>query len=637
MIVAEVIPITSSILTESLSYFSASKIESGTIVTIPLRKKNIKGIVISTSNVENIKQNLRQQNFKIRNILDIHNSSIFSGAYLKTVSQIKNYYLLNTGKVINITYPKYILDNINKFSSKTNPPENNIFNKVLLQKRYSQRISYYKELLHNNLSENKSTHIICPTKEHCGKIFTELNGSFEKYLIQLHSGVSKTKLDKIYKNINNVNIIISTPNFIDVHSNNKTTIILEKDSSSYYYKTVSPYIDMRIFIEQYAKNSNINLIIADSILRPKRYEKFISKDIPKEIFSKNKITTINAHKEKKQKQTDRQRIEALKEKKDFSPILEKMSIHIKNSVENNEKIFCYVQKKGHAPIIICKDCGKVAVSKDSMTPYSLYIRTNKGKKEHIFLNKITGKSIPAFDVCQFCSGWKLKPMGIGTNIVADELEKIYPKAKIFILDSSNIKTKKQLKTLLDSFNKKSKETKILVGTQKALPYLNNIDSSFLISIDSIFAQMSYTSDMRALYIINEIYEATIKHLFIQSRNILENSLPILKNNNFKNFIKLSLDDSKQYKIDPFGTLIKINHICKKADYEQIYNLYKDRLSRYIPDIKANTHPKLGFIELNILLHVDRDSWNIDTQDQTLSRLLPFSERDINIEINPEVF
>ena len=115
------------------------------------------------------------------------------------------------------------------------------------------------------------------------------------------------------------------------------------------------------------------------------------------------------------------------------------------------------------------------------------------------------------------------------------------------------------------------------------------------------------------------------------------NLPILIHGDYSQTVTQLLSDAEKYLIHPYGTLIKINHICLKKDYSKVYNLYKNRLEKYNPDIRIRPYFKKEYITMTILLHVDRTLWSRNNQDRTLSERLPFGERNIHLEINPEVF
>lgn len=638
MFALEIIPITSSILTESLTYFSKEPVSPGTIVTVPLRNKNITGILLSSNNVRDIKQNLRHQNFKIKHISKIHDKELFSPAYLGAILLLKNYYLVHTGKLIDITYPKMILKNIPEFTHTKNiNKKNTTYKERLLQESYQNRIKKYIALSKKNKEKNKSLHIVCPTIQHAKKIHKDLEKTNLKNVHILHGKTSKKKLMETYEaSLKEPSILISTAIFIDFSLLNKSHIILEKDSSSYYYRAIAPIIDLRLLVQEYAKQSNIEIIFADNLLRPIRFkDKYIPK---KELFSNEKIKIIDVNKKQIKKKTDRERIEELGEGKIFSPISKEIITSIRKSLEKNQKIFCYVQKKSLAPILSCKTCGNIAMDTKSKKPYSLYIKKNNetGEKERIFINPKTGEQIPAFDLCNYCHTGTLELFGIGTNTVAEKLNGEFPNTNILICDSFHIKNETSLKNLFKKFNNRDQKT-ILIGTQKAIPYIENIDNSYIISIDGMFSQMSYTTDFRALYIIKNIEEQTKNKLYIQSRNTLVNNLPILKDNDIKKFIEERLSEAKSFSIHPYGTLLKITHTCKVSNYRKITELYSNRLKSWNPHMQIKPASKKNMVTLEVLLQLAKNTWELYIQNQELSKNLPLGEHNINIEINPEVF
>ncbi|MCD5390044.1 MAG: hypothetical protein LR005_01520 [Candidatus Pacebacteria bacterium] len=683
MIVAEIIPITSSILAESLSYFSATQITPGTVVTIPLRKQEIRGIVVSTSEVQNLKQNLRNQNFKIRNIITVHDETVFSSAYLNTVQQLKNYYVLPAGKLIDITYPKYITKHFDEFCYDAVghlPPNKRQYSKSLLQKSYSERIKYYEFFLQEKIKNNESVHIICPTVLEVKKIHRDLQDFFVGNIHLLHGKTTAKKITSTYTELRKKpSVIISTAQFIDVSALNKTIIIIESDSSSYYYRAVAPKIDYRIFIEEYAKNSQIQIIFADSILRAKRFSEktLFHENVDMQIFLPEKIKLISTISKTPMKQSDAQRIKDIDKKRvAFSPFSDEILKHIKKSVKNNEKIFFYTTRKSLSPTIMCRDCGELAQDIETKTPYSLYVKN----KELLYINKITGEIIPAFDLCQFCGSWRLQTLGIGTESIKQELQKLFPEIDSYIIDSTQTKNQTEINKVLKGFNTENSSSKILIGTQKSLPFLENIDSSFIVSIDGIFYQQSYSNEERILSLVKKIYDNS-KRTYIQTRKVSEKTLTRKKSistaSKEKDVLQLKFSKKLQSIIkniqhsDEFGktmlsqyteslkiwsiiktgnylnflknkknnnfAVIKINHSALRIDYTKIYHLYIERLADYQPHIKARSSYKNGFIDIGITIHINADKWNTSSQDQNLVRLLPFGERNINIEINPEVF
>ena len=68
MYIIEVIPISRSIGSDSLSYFTTKLVSLGDIVDIPLRNKNVFGIVISVKKAEDIKGDIKKAGFQLKKI-----------------------------------------------------------------------------------------------------------------------------------------------------------------------------------------------------------------------------------------------------------------------------------------------------------------------------------------------------------------------------------------------------------------------------------------------------------------------------------------------------------------------------------------------------------------------------------------
>lgn len=640
MYALEIIPITSSILKETLTYFSKSPLEPGVMVSIPLRNRTTRGIVVSSAPVQDIKQNLRHQNFTIRNITHIHDEVLFSAAYLQTIAQLKNYYCVQTGKVIDITYPRAITKNPHLFARipTGTPLPISTFTETLVEKNYQERIEYYAHTIHDHLSLDQSVHILCPTVYHVKKVTKSLadKGIF---VMNAHGKTTIQKLQNIYSSIQHTpTIFVSTPSFIDIPLFHKMGIILEQDSSESYYQVMAPHIDMRLLIEQYARHSNIPIYYGDTLLRPARYSySHTLPDTP--LFPEHRLQIISAKEKNNAKQTDTERVRDITQKKDYAPLSPKIITIIEKAIQNKEKIFCYVPRKSLAPHIVCRSCGLLAQDQHTHTPYSLYIKKNQhGDTERIYINTFTNTHIPAFDICQHCNSWHLVPIGIGTDGVIEQLHTAFPGITVLACDSYHTKTESALQKVFKEFNTTAQEQQpiILVGTVQALPFLSAIDTSIIVSLDGMLTHMSYTTETRVMYLIKNILDTTQK-LYIQTRTELSTAIPSLKHNNHALFITDTQTHAKKQGSTPYGTQICIRHRFLKKDYQKIHTLYRERLSEWLPHITVRPDYKKEYQVLNILLHLALSDWNINTQNPYITQYLPVEERDVHVHINPEIF
>lgn len=645
MQILHVTPIARSITTEVLSYFSVKPVATGTLVTVPLRKKQVKALVVHSAPVTNMKILLKGSDYQIRNILEIHNEQVFSPEYLQTCNAMKNFYATNTGKLINLVSPSFILKNLENFDrpKNTHTKQNPIIS--LMQKNTNDRISYYKTLIREKMLHKQSLHIICPTQNDAISLYAELVKNNESSVFLLHSKITKKKTQQVFETIHTTEkslCLISTPGFIDSYLFNKSLIVIEKENSEFYRTIAKPYIDMREFIIEYTRQLGIECIIAGSVLRPETWKRYLDQTatiiepINKKIFKSTDIIIHNLNERKPGKQTDQERIKELDNKKKFT-CLGRDSINvIKTAIKNKEKIFIFCHKKSLAPSILCRHCGNMARSAESGAPYSLYLKQNQQTKtkERIFVCHNTGEKIPAFDTCQFCNGHHLISFGIGTQRIFEEISELFPDTLIQILDAATSKTQKSLNEIITK-HQESKTASIIIGTQKALPYINNTGTSIITSLDSYFARMSHNTLPQTISLTKEISENTKNFLIIQSRNILESSLPILEHGLYSNYIQKELNERKEYIYPPYGTLITIRKTIKKEYTKKTYQGMNNLLDSYNPNILIQPGKKRGFVELICLLQLSTDVWNTNHQDQKLYNILVSFDRMTNIHINPK--
>ncbi|MCI5051021.1 MAG: hypothetical protein MRY57_01825 [Candidatus Pacebacteria bacterium] len=645
MQILQVTPIARSMTTEVLTYFSAKTVSPGMLVTVPLRKQQVKALVINVETVTNMKTLLKGADYQIRNVLEIHNEQVFSSAYLTTCRKIAKFYTSNTGKIVNLITPSFILKDIGNFNRPIQKQHSGNYKTLLLQRNQQARFDYYKTLLREKKLQSESIHIICPTIEHAIKIYGQLQKNNTGYVFLLHSKLTKKQLTKEFENLHvrkESSCIISTPGFIDSHQINKKLLIIEDEHSPYYRTVGAPMVDMRVMARLYAKENTIQCIIAGSVLSPeswllqKETQTELIEPFDKKIFKGAEIVIENLHQKKPGKQTDTERHKELTKSKAFACLSESSIKTIKTAVKEKKKIFIYSHKKSLAPNIICKHCGNLARSPESGLPYSLYIKQNKQTriKERIFICQNTGEKIPAFDICQFCKGHHLMSYGIGTERIYEELKQEFPKTLIQIIDGVHTKTQKKLKETLDSHHL-SKKASIIIGTQKALPYIKNTDISIISSLDSYFSRMSYSISSDLIHLIKKITENTVEQTIIQSRNILEDLLPILRNGIYSEYIEQELKERKEYGYPPHENLITITKTIDAGSTKKYYYEYLKLFEKYNPQILIYPGSKKGKVILTIILQVTKDLWSEEHQDPDLYQLLTALGRGISISVNPK--
>jgi hypothetical protein len=118
MYILSVSPITKTPKVEAFSYFSKEKIEAGKIVSIPLRNKIVKGLVIDCKNFKENKSEIRNSEFALKKIKGVSSNFLFTQAFLETCQKTAEYFATSQGAILHTIISKIILDSVEKIIQK---------------------------------------------------------------------------------------------------------------------------------------------------------------------------------------------------------------------------------------------------------------------------------------------------------------------------------------------------------------------------------------------------------------------------------------------------------------------------------------------------------------------------------------
>lgn len=170
-----------------------------------------------------------------------------------------------------------------------------------------------------------------------------------------------------------------------------------------------------------------------------------------------------------------------------------------NDVLNNKKqAIILLNRRGHNTYVSCPDCGYVATCPNcsiSMTYHS----ANKRLMCHY-----CGYSIAVNNKCPECEKEHLKFMGLGTQKAVEELEALFPNARILRLDADSTLTRDSYSTYLTAFA--NGEYDILLGTQMVAKGLDfpNVTLVGVIGADGTSFSEDYHSFERTFSLLTQV-------------------------------------------------------------------------------------------------------------------------------------
>ncbi len=130
---------------------------------------------------------------------------------------------------------------------------------------------------------------------------------------------------------------------------------------------------------------------------------------------------------------------------------------IRKRLEKNEQTLLLLNRRGFSSVLICRDCG-TAIKCPSCS-VSLTFHKSEGKLKCHYCGFFTQPP----DKCPTCQGIQLKLIGSGTQKIEEELQALFPAARLIRMDSDSVKGRDAYEKLLRKVDQR--EVDILLGTQ----------------------------------------------------------------------------------------------------------------------------------------------------------------------------
>ena len=630
MYVIEVIPISRSIGTSSLSYFTSKEIPLGAIVDIPLRKKIIHGIVISVKKAEDMKSEIKTASFALKKIDKIKSIKFFTPGFMEMIVEVANYYATNPGAILDILVPKYILNNISKLkidktTHKMEPLSHE--QKYAIQGDFEERYSNWKSLIRQEFAKKKSVLFIVPTIEEAEYAYSLLEKGIEGYAFILHGSLAPKEIIESWNNIMKEEhsvVIIATGGFFSLPRNDIETLIIESESSKSYKVLRRPYIDIRTVAEIYAKKQKMKIIFADNILRLETLwredEGIIIQSSPFKFRSLSTATdTLINMKEIKSFGMD------------FKIISDEVLQLIQKTKDESGQMIILATRRGLAPTTVCGDCQNIVVCNNCSAPVVLHKKTENGLTKTFFMCHRCGERRSAEEYCKICGSWKLGSIGIGIDLIIEKIIEKFPDMSIFKIDADSTKIEKSVGLTIQKF--KNKPGSILIGTEMMLHYLHDkVENSAIISLDSLFALPDFRIQEKILHMLIRMRALTTKSFMVQTRKSDEKVFEYGLKGNMSDFYKNVIEERKKFNYPPFTTLIKITLEGKKDVIVKEMESVQDILDPFEIEIfPAFTHTVRGNYVLHGLIRVPHDKWPNDDLIGKIKALSPA----IIVKVDPD--
>ena len=566
---------------DTLAYFSAEPILTGSLVDVPLGKRSVAGIVVASDKAENLKSEIKSASFEMRKISGTKNKPFFLPQFIEAATCAADHFASTTSAVVATLTPKAVLESASELVvAHTDRRQSPMHEQYIIQTDEEERFAHYKSLIRETFAKKGSVFFCLPTIHDIQTTAKKLEKGIEEYTFVLHSGLSKKELAARCAKMlacDHPVLIIATGPFLSLPRSDIGAIVIEKESSRSYKTQQRPFIDIRTFAEFFAKAMRAKLVFGDIFLQTEtvfRYQngefaelyplKFRSlTTCQSTVVDMKKYKTGLQFSEGSSGGANRPSahvigVQANSVVKKWRVLSDELAALIQHNQTENEHLFIFVARKGMSPTTICGDCGTIVPCRTCQSPMVLHTSA----KGAFFLCHKCGERRGAEERCAVCDSWRLVTLGAGTEKIEEEIRKIAPSIQIFSLDKDQTKTHTQATKVAKAFY--DTPGSILIGTEMALLYLDTpIENSAVATIDSIFSIPDFKISEKVLGILLHMRSLTQKQLLLQTRNPEQTLFDYALKGNLLDFYREEIALRTTFNYPPASVLVKLSIEGKK--------------------------------------------------------------------------
>lgn len=627
MYVVEVIPLARGSKIGTLTYFSGILYDIGTVLDIPLRNKNVRGMVVGHRPVSAAKTAVRAATFSLRKLPEQTDVSTIPPILIESARHLSKIYPSTVGAILYALLPeevrsgKQVLESNLPCIGTYQTPEIS-----LLQAPEVERFRAYRSRVREAFAHRGSVLFVVPTSNDLDNVTENLSKGIESRIVTMSSSLSAKKLDKAYTSFHDLRhakLIVTTPSHMFIDRHDITHVIIEQSRSPYYKAKVRPYLDTREVLKTQAKISGRQVILGD-ILPTTEDEHKRREDIyqtegehPKRIAFENKFRDV--------KQTDKPRADSPFQL--FSPELMEA---IKETLRARKKIFLYSARRGIAPVVVCIDCGHIFRCPDSGSPYSLIKTIKNNEEERWFISSVSGRRVKAADVCPVCGSWRLKERGVGIQHLFDELTEYVDKSKITLFDHTTATTRRRAQMLMADFYER--KGSILLGTAMAINHIEKpVSLSAIVSLDATRAIPTWRAEEELLSLFVKLREKSTDNVIIQTRSEVDEILDYAKTGQVDRFYNDEIELRKSLGYPPFSKLILLTTSGDPVAISELEQTITTKLQAWKPTTYSAPQSTKSKITRYCLIKISSQNWPNEELLKALNSLPP----SVKIEVDPD--
>ncbi|HRE11186.1 MAG TPA: primosomal protein N' [Ignavibacteria bacterium] len=331
--------------------------------------------------------------------------------------------------------------------------------------------------------------------------------------------------------------------------------------------------------------------------------------------------------------------------------------YIDSALKKKQAVILMQNRRGYSAYQQCLDCGTVKMCRNCDITMIYHKHKNNlrchycGSVESLLTN------------CEICGSNNLKLIGVGTEKIEEEIQRLFPEARSMRMDADTVKGKDAHRKILKSFHEG--EFDILIGTQMISKGLDfpNVYLVGVISADIGLFIPDFRASEKTFQLLMQVSGRSGRisddgRVVIQTMNPENYIFPLVENHDYTGFFEKEIKHRQLHRYPPYSKMILIevsspNQVSVNNHSWKIYHHLNNKLVHWGSEIHIELlkpAPALIYkikntFRMHIILKVMKTTGDTISQSEALvnglheftaSLKLKSTER-VNIDVDPLSF
>lgn len=502
----------------------------------------------------------------------------------------------------------------------------------------SGKTEVYMELIEDALNKGKTSIVLVPEISLTPQMVLRFQKRFGDNIAAIHSALSDGEKYDEWRRIvsGEAKIVIGARSAIFAPLNNIGMIIIDEEhSDSYKQDDSNPRYNAKDIALLRGKYHNCPVIMGSatpSLEVFARAKKGVFKllELPNRINGKS-LPHINI--------VDMNEMIS-KTKGHFSPVLLEA---INDRLLKNEQIILLLNRRGYSSFVTCKNCGYTFKCPNCDITLT-YHKSSRTLRCHY-----CGYGTKVYDTCPECHEKSINDLGVGTEKVEEELNKLFPESRILRMDFDTTCRKGMHEKMIKAF--KNHEYDILLGTQivsKGLDF-DNVTLVGVINADTSLNIPDFRSSETTFSLLAQVAGRAGRsdkegEVIIQTFNPEHYAIQYTKKHDYLGFYNREMSIRRELKYPPYYYIcyVKISGKDNKYIYEESLKITKLFHNKLINMIILGPSPctifKLNNIyRYGIILKYKKDEDLREVLNKVIEHYKDNRNIKIDVNFNPSHF